>query len=858
MKWSIIQFVNAPLPIDDLLPGIADALKAHPALVLTAPPGAGKTTRVPRALLDAGFAESGEIVILEPRRIAARLAAARVAEELAQQLGETVGYTIRYEKVDSRRTRLRFVTEAILTRRLIDDARLNDVSVVILDEFHERSLHADLALALLRRLQQQDRPDLKLLVMSATIEPAPVCRFLGDAPALAGAGFLHPVQIDFAARPPGRPLHEEAAAAVRQAIRAGLGGDILVFLPGAAEIRQTASCLQTLDGIKELEVVPLHGDLPLAAQVRAVRPAPRRKVILATNVAESSITIPGVGVVIDSGLAREAGHSVWNGLPRLSVARISKASAEQRAGRAGRTRAGHVFRLYTRHDFETRRAYDRPEIHRLDLSEAVLLLHGLEIRKVESLAWLDPPPQAATDAAEELLRRLGALDADGRLSAIGREMLRLPAHPRLARMIVAGKKLGVAGQACLAAAIMSERDMRLGARAELQPRTRSPGAPHSGKSDITELADLFEAARLCGFDAAELARLGLDARAVESVSRHSRHLAQIIGARSHQKRRAGDTDEAVGIALLAAFPDRVARLRRKGAPELLLATGGSARLSDSSVVREAPLLVALDIEERTGRRGSLQTEAVVVRLASALEPEWLAALFPDRLIEERELQWNEAAGRADEITRTLYGRLALEERTRPAPLSASTAEMLLQAALRRDLRDFADAGDCAVLQARLELIFRHFPKIAGGRGSHIIEAESAARAACAQKRSLDELKSVSLKEVILAGMDARLRSRLEREAPERVELPGGRRLKVHYEPGKPPWIEARLQEFFGMAKTPAICAGRLPLTVRLLAPNMRPVQVTQDLASFWKVHYPELRRRLQRRHPKHAWPESGE
>jgi ATP-dependent helicase HrpB len=628
-------------------------------------------------------------------------------------------------------------------------------------------------------------------------------------------------------------------------------GDILVFLPGASEIRQTATALDGFAVEQRLMLLPLHGDMEFGDQVRAVEPAALRKVILATNVAESSVTIPGVGVVIDSGLAREAGYSAWSGLPRLSLSRISKASADQRAGRAGRTREGHVLRLYTRHDFETRRDFDRPEIQRLDLSELVLALHGLGVRTSREVEWLDPPPGSAIEAAESLLQRLGAVDTGGRLSATGTDMLRVPVHPRLSRMILEGRRLGVVREACLAAALMSERDIRSASRAFGGSKVRA--LRRGGDSDLAALIELFEKAQQSGFESAVTARFGLDSRALASVARHHRHLERAIPSRSSSGASVEDREEALCIALLAGFPDRVARLKKKGSRELLLSSGGTALLSESSVVRDSPLLLALDVEEKTGGKGSLDTESVIVRLASALEAEWLAAFFPEQIAEEHALVWDEPGGRVDELVRTSYGCLVLEESRRPAPASTAATALLAEAELRRELRDFPDADAFLALRRRLELIAQYFPRCDAAEA--LTDTRPAVTAACAGRRSLAELKRASLVEAALAPLAADIRRLLERETPERIVLPGGRKLKVHYEADGPPWVESRLQDFFGMRRTPAICAGRQSLTLHLLAPNMRPVQVTQDLAGFWRIHYPELRRQLKRRYPKHAWPE---
>ena len=574
------------LPIDALLPQIVAALRAGPAVVVEAPPGAGKTTRVPRALLDAGFAAHGEIVVLQPRRLPARLGATRVAAELGEAVGGQVGYTVRFEDVTTPQTRVRFVTEGILGRRLLGDPTLSGVAVVVLDEFHERHLAADLALALLRRLQHTRRPDLKLCVMSATLDADPVVDYLGQCPRLRSEGRRFDVRIEHLPQPDERPLDVQVTGAVRRLLREEPTGDLLVFLPGNAEIRRCEEALTALANAADLLLLPLHGDLPLPAQARVVAPSSRRKVILSTNVAETSVTIDGVVGVIDSGLARMAAHSPWSGLPTLALGKISQASAIQRAGRAGRTRPGVALRLFTRADFDARRDHDLPEIARADLTEVVLALHAAGIPDADGFDWLTPPPLPALHAATELLRRLGALlgeqhgqhsgPAGLALSEIGRRMLRFPAHPRLARLMIEGEDRGVGQDAATLAALIAERDVR--ERAEQQGRL--PGGKPDGGIDVIALLELFEEARASRFARDRLRSLGLDPRATAVAEQARCQFARLVqpnrlaaapGTADAGARRAS-MDQALCRAALAGFSDWVARRR-----DDLLPHGGPGR-----------------------------------------------------------------------------------------------------------------------------------------------------------------------------------------------------------------------------------------------------------------------------------------
>jgi ATP-dependent helicase HrpB len=842
------------LPIDAFLPQIAEVLNSTDALVLSASPGAGKTTRVPRALLETGFAKAGEILVLEPRRIAARLAAARVAQELGETPGRTVGYSIRYENVAGPGTRIRFLTEAILTRRMIQDPDLDGVSVVILDEFHERSLTTDLSLALLKPLQTR-KPGLKIIVMSATMDAAPVAAFL-HARQLSVPGFPYDLEIEHEAKASDLPLQKKVYSAVIKLLKTGIKGDILIFLPGSSEIRQSAEALIPVQERFGVIVYPLHGDLSSAEQLRAIAPAGKVKVILATNVAETSITIPGIAAVIDSGLARMPGHSAWSGFPTLTTAKISKSSAVQRAGRAGRTQVGRVLRLYTRSDFESRSEHEIPEIRRTDIVEAVLMLHGVGIQEINFFRWFDSPPQPAVEAAENLLLELGAIKKDGSVSETGIQMLTLPVHPRLARLIVEGRMLNAADECALIAALLSERDIRANFRSNFGDSKRRSGMQAIGRSDLIELLDCFRLAEQAHFDPEHVRSLGLDAGALHAVRRAYRRLRSMPGARVQAKAPVLDEsqmEEAIMIAALSAFPDRVAKRRKAGGREILLSSGGAAVLSQDSIVHHPEFMVAVDAEEKR-ESGPFKTTGPFVRIASAIETEWLAGLFPESISQKAELIWNEQAGRVDEARRTAYKQIILEERVQPAAPNDEASQILFSAAFSKELHPFSDRAALPAFRARLSLVAGFFPE------EDFPELEENAihkivKLLCRNKVSLAELSSVSLIDACMAMLNERQRTILAREAPERIQLNNRRGVRVHYESSKPPWIESRLQDFFGMRSTPAVCRGKSPLTLHLLAPNGRAVQITQDLAGFWEKHYPNIRREFQRRYPKHSWPE---
>ncbi len=824
-----------PLPIDDLLPAIGEAVQSAGLAVIQAPPGAGKTTRVPPLLAGA---VAGQILVLEPRRVAARAAARRIAEEQGWQLGREVGYQVRFERVASEATRVLVVTEGIALQRLQADPLLEGVGALVFDEQHERSLTGDLTLALARKVRREVRPDLALVVMSATLEAAPVAAWLGGAPVLTSEGRLFPVAVSLVSRPDPRPLAAQVASASRRLL-AATAGDLLVFLPGVAEIERAAAALADLAREQGLAVVPLYGDLPAEQQDAALRRGARRRIVLATNVAETSITLEGVDAVIDSGLVRQAELDPGPGLDRLVVTRISRASAAQRAGRAGRQGPGTCLRLWTAAEDASLAERTLPEIRRVDLAGAALQLLAWGETDLTAFGWLEAPEPSRLAAAMELLARLGAT-AGGRLTPRGRKMASLPLHPRLARLLLAGRELGCLARAALAASLLAERSPF--------SRDATAGPPPSTRSDLLEQVvalERFERGSRRGFVAEGLRAGG--ARRVLAV--RDQLLGLLPGAKAPENGGGGGDDDTFLRGLLAAFPDRLARRREAGSERAVLVGGRGVRLAPASGVRNAELFLCLDLN--AGPRGA-HSEALV-RLASAVEPEWLAEVAPESTTGNLELAFDPERGRVIAWERRRFLDLVLAEKEVPVPPAA--AEEALAAAAAAQLEKVLPLAEPAFagLLTRLRCLRSWMPELALPAFA-TAELCALLPSLAAGKRSLDELRRLPWLEVLQGLLSPSQRAALDREAPERLAVPSGSLIRLHYEEGRPPVLAARIQELFGLAETPRLAAGRVPVLLHLLAPNGRPQQVTQDLASFWNEVYPQVRKELAGRYPKHAWP----
>ena len=834
-----------PLPIDEALPEIVELARGRRCLVLVAPPGAGKTTRVPVALLQAGLlsADHPALVMLQPRRVAARAAAARIAEDNGWTLGGRVGYQVRFDKRVGPETRLKVVTEGLLNRQLVGDPFLEGVGAVVLDEFHERSLHTDLALALLREARDSVREDLILVVMSATMEAEPVARFLGDAPIVRVDGRSYPVEVRYRGGS-GEPLPAQVARAVEEAVANDPDrGDLLAFLPGVEEIRRTARELAGWASREGFRVLPLHGSLTAEEQDQALRPGDRRKVILATNIAETSLTIDGVTTVVDSGLARYASHDPTRGLDRLELGRISRASSDQRAGRAGRTRPGRCVRLWTDREQRGLLESDVPEVRRVDLCGTILALHAWGHADPSKFAWYEAPEPESLRAAERLLATLGAIDGEGgAITPLGHRLLEIPTHPRVGRLLIASAAWGCLREGAAIAALLSEKDLL------------ARGFGPTARPEVHASSDVL--VRLDRLDEAERARFapGLRDRGIDPIA--ARQVAKVrddllrLGRRLAGPARVEPTEDDLLRLILLAYPDRVVRRRGGDGSTGLMVGGRGVRLDPESVVREAEFYLGID--PREDRRGG--TLEARVRVASAIRLEWLDELFPDGLTRALVVEYDEARGRVVKGLTLSYRGLALRE-DRSQVVDPREAGEALGRALAPRGRSFFEGFDVpAAWLARLDLARRVVPE-ANWPGFEPDDWAELIATACLGKRSEAEVQAGGLLAILKARLTYAQNQALDELIPEALEVPSGNKIRLSYPADGPPFLEVRLQELFGWSETPKIARGRLSVVLHLLGPNYRPVQITGDLASFWSSAYFQVRKDLRSRYPKHSWPD---
>jgi len=819
--------VPLPLPIEPILPAIRDALGERGCVVVQAPPGAGKTTLVPLALLDASWLDGQSIVMLEPRRVATRAAAWRLADLRGEEVGQTVGYRMRGERRIGRATRVEVVTEGVLTRRLQRDPTLDGVGILVFDEFHERSLDADLGLALALRTRALLRDDLRIVVMSATLDGESVARLLGDAPIVTSHGRSFPIETRYVE--PRRELRIEGAVAnaIVEALRAG-EGDVLAFLPGAGEIRRVEALLaERLD--RGVVVTPLYGMLERDAQDRALFPDRdgRRKVVLSTSIAETSLTIEGIRVVVDSGLSRAPRFSPRTGMTRLETVRVSKSSADQRRGRAGRTAPGICYRLWAEHETTHLLEQSPPEILHADLAPLALDLAVAGVNEPSDLAWLDVPPAAAFAQAHQLLVELDAVDASGTATAHGQAMAELAVHPRLAHMLVRAKEIGAERMACDLAALLSERDV-----------LRSP--PGVIDSDISHRLDLMRGSRDASAD--------VDREALRRARLESDRLAARLASLAVKPGPPVNRSTGLPTLVALAYPDRVARRRPGTRARFVLRNGRGAELREGDPLAAASFIVAAQLDDR-------KPEAQVF-LAAAIDEDDVRWLFADQIASEESVDFDDATGTVLARRVERLGAILLRESSIAAPSEESVRSALLHAIGRRGVAALPWSDGAIRTRERMAFVAandREWPDVSDD--ALAARLDEWLGPSLAGVRRLSALQQVDLTEALLSLLDWRQRRALDALAPSHVVVPTGSRIPIDYSDPLAPKVAVRLQEVFGLTESPRVLDGRVPVTMQLLSPAHRPVQTTRDLAGFWRTSYFDVRKDLRGRYPRHEWPE---
>jgi ATP-dependent helicase HrpB len=804
------------LPVEDIIPDLINALATSRCAVLSAPPGAGKTTHVPLTLFDTPWLEGKKILMLEPRRLAARRAAEYMAQQLGEPVGRTVGYRIRGEAVVSDRTRLEVVTEGILTRMLHTHSDLPGVGLVIFDEFHERSIHADLGLAFALDVQKHLREDLRLLVMSATLDGVAIAHLLGDAPVVESKGTAFPVETKYARFASDKRLEERIADVISRALIAD-EGDILVFLPGMREIRRTEEELRKKPS-DDVVVHVLHGDLPRSVQDSALAPDKKgkRKIILSTSIAETSLTIEGVRIVVDSGLVRAARFDPRRGMSGLVTIPVSRAVADQRRGRAGRQGAGVCYRLWMESEHTQLSEYPVPEIRVTDLAHVALDLASWGAPSGEGLLFLDPPPAANLTQAQAVLKRLGALTDDGRMTPHGRAMASLPIHPRLAHMIIKGKELGFGSSACELAAILEERDSLF-----------------AGTDKDVDLATRIDAVHR---------HTGQRTGVAERVASQAQRLMKMTGQRTRDKE-----GEAYGLLLALAYPERIARKRPERSGLYQLSGGGVAALPAGSMLARSEYLAIADLDTTSG--------STKIYLAASVSERELESAFENEMVVEKETEWNTTEKRVKARRLRKLGDVILHDE--PLDLKGQdVVQALIEGIRRTGLHCLPWDKEAEHLQARVQWARAAMPQLPD-YSDEALESSIAEWLGPSLDGmwNLQHLQRLRLGEILRSRLSAHDFRALERLAPSHLQVPSGSRIAVEYNAAGSPTLSVKLQELFGLTETPRVGGGTTPVTIHLLSPAGRPLAVTQDLRSFWKNTYPDIRKQLRARYPKHPWPE---
>lgn len=820
------------LPITDVLPDLQAALRTHPRAVLQAPTGAGKTTRVPPSLLNEPWLDGQRILMLEPRRLAARAAARRMASERGEAPGETVGYRVRMDTRVSDRTRIEVVTEGVLTRMLQSDPALGEIGLVIFDEFHERNLQTDLGLALTLDAQHVLRDDLRLLVMSATLDTEAVSTLLGDAPIIHSEGKSYPVETHYRDRRPRGHIEPHVTSAVQKAL-AEEPGDVLVFLPGAGEIRRVASQLDEQGTPDDVTVHPLYGNLSFKKQDRAIEPSPpgERKVVLATSIAETSLTIEGIRVVIDSGQMRVPRFDPQSGMTRLETVKVSRASADQRRGRAGRLGPGVCYRLWTRHTQQHLKDYAAPEITETDLASLALELACWGVQDSDELTWLDPPPEAAFDQARDLLRRLDALDESGQITDHGRDMAELGLHPRLAHMVLNGRTLGVGGLAADLAALLSERDIFKGdggpPDADLRLRLETLQRMRRGDRAAPEYAHGYHVDR--------------------GAARHVLRVAEHWRRKLHVSPPEPAAIDACGLLVAFAYPDRIAE-RRSDGQRFRLRNGRAAALARPQLLSDAEYLAIAHLD---GRRRESR-----IFTAAPLQKSDLHDYFGDQIETDAHIAWDADAQLVRARKRKRLGAIVLKDGPLPQPDPTSMARAMLDGVREHGLDLLPWTKNARRLQQRLVFLHHHDDKWPDVSDEALLDTlDDWLLPHVYDMKRAEDLRDLHMTPLLKDLLTWKQRDQLDELAPTHWTVPSGSRRPIDYSNPEAPVLAVRLQEMFGATETPRIAGGRVPLTLHLLSPAQRPVQITQDLANFWENTYFEVKKDMKGRYPKHYWPD---
>lgn len=846
-NWNI----RMSLPIYEIEDELVDALGSETRAIIKAPTGAGKSTQIPQMLVRHGLANK-RIIVLQPRRLPTRMLAARVAREMNSSLGDTVGYQIRFEDRSSRNTAIKFVTEGILLRQMMLDPSLRDIDVIIFDEFHERHIYSDVTLGRALQIQKAERPDLKIIVMSATLDIAGLENYLSPCKVITSVGRQYPVKTVYLDRPADThktPVWDLCVRELEKNLQQEHRGDVLIFMPGSYEITKTMTALRNSSATRHFEILPLYGDLPPERQDAAMAGYDRPKIVVSTNVAETSLTIDGITLVIDSGLARVARFDSNRGINMLMIEKISRASADQRTGRAGRTAPGICLRLWTEREHSSRPARETPEIKRIDLAETVLTLRAGGVTDIAGFPWFETPDPATLEQAESLLRDLGAVTSGGTITPLGMKLSAFPVHPRYARMLIAAGDYRCVPAIALVAAMTQERNLLLTTRDRAISEKRERRLEDSTESDFITLANAWDYARKSGFDLSACREVGIHAGTARTVNRLYDNFVDIAEREGINIDDSNSGPDAVAKCILLGFSDHVACRISEGSSRCELVHKRRGDLAKESSVKTGRLLVACEVSE-IGHHG--KDSSVQLRLATSIKRDWLEALFPGDLAVKNEALLDEISRRVIAEKRVFFRDLMIERKPGGQPSADDAAEILSSevTAGRIPLKGWDNEADQWV--ARVNLLAGACPEL-GIPPFGDEEKKSVVQHVCFGSYSARDVKEKPVMPVLKNWLSHAQLDILDKHAPERITLKNGKSARVIYKTGAEPYIAQTIQNLYGVEGTINIAMRKIPVLVQILAPSQRPVQITRDLSGFWKEHYPAVKQQLQRRYPRHEW-----